>query len=346
MGGGGEGGGGPPRSSSGGIPSSKTIDEVEKELEQKTKEAIEKSEEKSDVKNLQNNENDIKNFVKEEMNKGSEKIPWDHNDHSINHVERVLKESPNVIQHLEKISFSEEFLNGNKLSDLDKEILKYAIILHDIGYSKSIKEHSTASKKYIEKINRGIKSEIVKEIALIAQLHTPEGIKKLGGRSLSDIVKKGIISDRVAYLASILTISDALDAGKQRVMSNSQNESAKNVIDRIKKKYSEGKAESKLEHWYGHQCFSNPNQSRDKNTIFLNIQLNTDLSEKHSAKIAFRVVDIISDITASYLTKSSKFKLELNILSKDIGKAKNWYNENNLIFQGEEKLSNVNYKTT
>ncbi|KKK65199.1 hypothetical protein LCGC14_2976560, partial [marine sediment metagenome] len=163
-----------------------------------------KTEEKSDLINLKNRETEINKSVEEEMNKASDKVPWDHNDHSIKHVERVLEIFPKIIDKFEKISFSKEFLSNRNLSDLEKEILKYSILLHDIGYTKSIKDHSLMSKEYIEKLNRGIKKSLLKEIATIAQLHTPEGIKQLGGKSLFDLVKKGLISDRIAYLASIL----------------------------------------------------------------------------------------------------------------------------------------------
>lgn len=317
------------------LPSSSKIDEIEKKIEEIKKEA----EEKSDLKNLQNQEENIREFVKTEMDKFSENLPWDHNDHSINHVERVLKKFPEVVQNFEDISFSKEFLNGNKLSDLDKEILKFAIILHDLGYCKSIKEHSIESEKYIKKIDRDMNQEIINQIALIAKLHTPAGIKALGGNSLSDLVKKGLITDRIAYLSSILTITDALDAGKQRVMYNSQKESAKTVIEKIKKTYSMVKAESKLEHWYGHQGFLNPQLIKEANNLALNIELNTDLADTYSSIIAFRVFDIITDITTSYLPSSKKFNLDLNIASKNPEKARNWYAENSLIFLSNEKLS-------
>lgn len=329
MGGGGGGGGGRSYSTSRDRPPAKTtMEEIEKKVE-----------EKSDFTNLKNNEEDIKNFVKIEMEKALDNLPWDHNDHSIKHVSRVLKNFSEVVKNFEELSFSKEFLKDNKLSKLDKEILRYAIILHDIGYSKSIKEHSLASKEYIEKINRGIKESIIKDIAIIAQLHTPEGIKKLGGSSLTDLVKKGKIGDRIAFLASILTISDALDAGKQRVMQNSQNEPANRVIKRIKTQYSTIKAESKLEHWFGHQGFSNPLLNKKNGNFNLSIKLDTNLSEKYGTKIAFRIVDIISDITTSHISSSKKFNLELRILSKNKEKANKWYSENRLIFLSEEKLS-------
>lgn len=305
----------------------------------KIERSIEEIKEKSDLTNLKNQEDEVKESVKEEMDKASEKIPWDHNDHSIKHVERVLEQFPKIIKKLEEISYSKEFLQGENLSDLDKEILKFAIILHDIGYSKSIKEHSTASKDYINKLNRGIEESIIKDIALIAQLHTPEGIKKLGGNSLSDLVNKGKINDRIAYLASILTLSDALDAGKQRVLRNSQGQLAKDVIEKIKAENSKAKAESKLEHWFGHQGFSNPNLKREDTNLNLNFELNSKLSEKYSTKIAFRVFDLITDITSSHLSSSEKFKLQLNIRSKNVELAKKWYNENKLMFESEEHLS-------
>jgi len=298
-----------------------------------------KVEEKSDFTNLKNHETEVRNYVKEEMNKASDKVPWDHNDHSIKHIERVLEKFPEIIENLEKITFSKEFLSGKNLSDLDKEILKYAIILHDIGYSKSIKDHSLMSKEYIEKLNRDIKESILTEIATIAQLHTPKGIKQLGGKSLSDLAEKGIISDRIAYLTSILIVSDALDAGKQRVMQNSQGETRSKVIEKIQSKYSPSVAESKLEHWFGHQGFSNPILEKSDNKLTMKFELDIKLSDQHSSKIAFRVLDIITDITSSYLSSSSKFKLDLNIASKKIEVAKNWFNENKLIFENEKNLS-------
>lgn len=319
---------------SGGVPSRSTVP-----LKSKADIVAKKIEDKSDLTNLKNKEDEIKKFVEEEMNKASDKVPWDHNDHSTKHIERVLEKFPEIIDNFEKISFSKEFLSGENLSDLDREILKYAIILHDIGYSKSIKDHSLLSKEYIEKLNRGIKKSILTEIATIAQLHTPEGIKQLGGKSLSNLVEKGHISDRIAYLTSILIISDALDAGKQRTMQNSQGETRSKVIEKIQSKYSTSVAESKLEHWYGHQGFSNPILNKSDNRLTLSVELDIKLSDQHSSKIAFRVLDIITDITSSYLSSSSKFKLDLNIASKNKEVAKKWFNENKLIFENEKNLS-------
>ncbi len=309
-------------------------------VEAKVDEIARKIEEKSDLTYLQNLETQIKNFVEEEMNKFSNKIPWDHNDHSINHIDRVLEKLPEIINNFEKISYSEEFLQGDKLSDLDKEILKYAIFLHDIGYSQSIKDHSIVSREYIEKLNRGIKESILKDVATIAQLHTPEGLRELNGTSLRDLVEKGHISDRIAYLASILIISDALDAGKQRVMQNSQGAAMQSVIDKIKSQFAPSIAERKLEHWYGHQGFGKPNLERSDNNLRLSFELDTNLSSQYSSIIAFRVLDIITDITNSHLISSSKFKLDLDIKAKNLDQAKNWFNENRILFQNEEKLSN------
>jgi len=327
MGVGGGGGGTPSRYSA---PSKSIADDIAKKVE-----------EKSDLIHLKNNETEIIKSVEEEMTKASDKVPWDHNDHSIKHVERVLEIFPKIIDKFEKISFSKEFLSNRNLSDLEKEILRYSILLHDIGYTKSIKDHSLMSKEYIEKLNRGIKESILKEIATIAQLHTPEGIKQLGGKSLTDLVKKGLISDRIAYLASILTVSDALDAGKKRIMQNSQGEANSKIIEKIKSNFTSSVAESKLEHWYGHQGFSNPILKESDNRLTLSIELDTKLSDQHSSKIAFRVLDIITDITSSYLSSTPKFKLDLNISSKNKETAKKWFNENKLIFENEKKLSEI-----
>ena len=327
MGGGGGGGGIPSRYSA---PSASKADDIAKKIE-----------EKSDLLNLKNIETEISKSVEEEMTKASDKVPWDHNDHSIKHIERVLEIFPEIIDKFEKISFSKEFLSNRNLSDLEKEILKYSILLHDIGYTKSIKDHSLMSKEYIEKLNRGIKKSLLKEIATIAQLHTPEGIKQLGGKSLFDLVKKGLIPDRMAYLASILTVSDALDAGKKRIMQNSQGEANSKVIEKIKSKFTSSVSESKLEHWYGHQGFSKPILKESDNRLTLTIELDTKLSDQHSSKIAFRVLDIITDITSSYLSSTSKFKLDLNISSKNKETAKKWFSENKLIFENEKKLSEI-----
>ncbi|MHA1382000.1 MAG: HD domain-containing protein [Candidatus Helarchaeota archaeon] len=316
-----------------------------KDYKSQIDEIAKKIKEKSQLTKLKNEEKNIKEFLKKEMEKAADYVPWDHNDHSIKHVERVLTNIPDLIKNLENISFSKEFLRGETLSDIDKEILKYSVILHDIGRcDPDTKNHALSSKNYIEQINRGIDSKITKEIALLAQLHTPSGIKKLGGKSLSDLVKKGIIDKKQAYLASILTIGDALDAGKARVQYNTQGESATKVIDKIKKKYSEGIATSKLQHWYGHQGFSNTKLIKENGNLKLKINLDIKVAEKNSTAIAFRVFDIIKDITTSYLPNSNKFKLDLRITSRNIEKARDWYNENKLIFGSEKKISNIEFE--
>jgi len=315
------------------------------DYQSKIDEIVQKTEEKSHLIKLKNEEKEIKEYVKKEMEKSATNIPWDHNDHSINHIKRVLKKIPSLIKNFDYISFSKELLRDNPLSDLDKEILKFAAILHDIGRcDPSTKNHALSSKKYIEKIDRNIDPNVIKEIGLLAQLHTLSGIKALGGNSLSDLVKKGIINRKQAFLATILTIGDALDAGKERVMYNTLGESASKVIKKIKNSYSEYIAKSKLEHWYGHKGFSDTQLTEENGRLKLKIKLDIHQSEKYSTAIAYRVFDIIKDITTSYLTNSKKFKLDLKIYSENPNKARKWYNENKLIFQSEDKLSKIEFE--
>ncbi|MBD3214676.1 MAG: HD domain-containing protein, partial [Candidatus Lokiarchaeota archaeon] len=210
---------------------------------------ISKEREKEGLEKLKNEEKKVREMLKEKMEKNSNNIPWDHNDHSTTHNERILKKFPSLVNNLDNISFSKEFLDGRELSELDKEILKYSIILHDIGRSvPNTKNHALSSRKLIEKMEGDINPKLKKNIALLAQLHTPSGIKELGGKSLADLVDKKTITKKQAYLASILTIGDALDAGKARVQKNTQGEFARKVINKIKKTYSRGIAKSKLEH--------------------------------------------------------------------------------------------------
>lgn len=303
----------------------------------------EREEEKLDK--LKNGEKNIKEYLKIKMEKSINNVPWDHNDHSISHNERILKKIPSLVKNLEAISFSKEFLEGKTLSDLDKEILRYSVILHDIGRcDPNMKNHALSGRKFIEKIKEDIHPEIRKEVAFLTQLHTPSGIKELGGKSLADLVDKKIITKRQAYLASVLTIGDALDAGKARVQKNTQGEQASKVINKIKESYSKGMAKSKLEHWYGHQGFSGVKLMKERNELKLKINLDSKMTEKNSTAIAFRIFDTIKDITTSYLPVSKKFKFELKIVSKDREKAEKWYNENKLIFKSEKKLSNVEFE--
>jgi exopolyphosphatase/guanosine-5'-triphosphate,3'-diphosphate pyrophosphatase len=99
--------------------------------------------------------------------------------------------------------------NFHRLSSLDRELLEYAALLHDIGYYIGFEKHHKHAYYLIKNISmNGFSEEEVEIMALVACYHRRAAPKKnnMGYRTLSKGVRR-----RVRWMSGILRIADALD---------------------------------------------------------------------------------------------------------------------------------------
>ncbi|MHA1314088.1 MAG: HD domain-containing protein [Candidatus Helarchaeota archaeon] len=329
MGGGGGGGGG-------NIPSySRPADE---KLEQKEADAAKRTTEKIAYTTMKEKEEILCKQIKEKIKENIEKIDWTLNDHGIMHLKRTIKNIKEISELFDKNSISKELIH-EKLSDYDKEILDYAARLHDIGRISGKKgSHAVQSANEIKKIKNIFPNKDSQDlVALLAKLHNLSGIRNLGGKSLKDLINKGRIDVKTAYLASILTVADAVDLGEQRIKTNSQGVPKSQVIERIKKELPKYRQESRLSHFYGHEGINNVKLSFDNKNVDIRIKLNDKKIKKYGPDVASRVKDFLRDYNSTTVVSSQKGQYNVKFVSKDPISAEEWYNKHELILSDEIK---------
>ena len=285
---------------------------------------------------LKEKSTEICNHVKEKFKENEKRIDWSINDHGIGHIKRTLENLENIINFLDEKSISKDLL-GEKLTDYDKEILKNAARVHDLGrIGDEGGNHAIQSVKEIEKMKDIFPNKESRElISLLAQLHNKSGIKSLGGKSLRDLVSKGKIDKKIAYLESILTMADAGDLGLKRIEKNSRGMPKNQVIEKIKKELPISKQKSRLSHYYGHEPINDLDWDFKKGKIFVRINVNSGKLNSNGSDVAYRINDYLRDYNSTLFPDSKKGKLGVKFISKDPKNAKNWYNKHKLILSDE-----------
>jgi len=272
----------------------------------------------------------LKQEFKKHIEKNKNNIPWDYNNHGEKHMENVVKNVDDVIKKYSEISIVKENLNRD-LSKLEIEILHASAILHDIGRGDlEEKRHSVASANLINKIKE-LSPEIRDRVKQICLLHNKEGIESLGGNNLQDLVDKNKISKETAFLARLLSNADALDAGKSRVMVNTQGESRTEVMHRIEtsQKFSQSQKDMKLSHWNGHWGFSKPDVITSDNHIGINIRMDENFAKNHP-EVSHRISDLIYDFKKD-APKTKKNEISIILRGKDLNSIRTWFDQNKFI---------------
>lgn len=99
--------------------------------------------------------------------------------------------------------------NLHQLSSLDRELLEYAVLLHDIGYYISYEKHHRHAFYLIRNVSlNGFSEEEVDIMALVARYHR-KGDPKVSHPVYRDLSKP--VRFRIRWLAALLKIADALD---------------------------------------------------------------------------------------------------------------------------------------
>lgn len=104
------------------------------------------------------------------------------------------------------------------MTSLDRELLEYAALLHDIGYYISFERHHLHTYYLIKNVSlNGFSPEEIEIMALVARYHRRATPKKnhQGYRDLSKGVRR-----RVKWLTAILRVADALDRSHFSVVEN------------------------------------------------------------------------------------------------------------------------------
>lgn len=293
---------------------------------------------------LNDNIEKLKKKVFSDINLNEKKIPWFFNNHGKEHIEKVEKNIEEVISKYSDISITKESL-GRQLNKYEQMVLNIAGILHDIGRNrKPEKGHSIASYQEILKMKNLIPHKETRQlIAKLALLHNRSGIKYIGGKNLPDLIKKGIISKREAFLSKILSNADALHAGKSRVLNNTQGENRKTVISRIEKskKFSESRKLRYLAHWIGHSGFYTPVIKKTSDNIGIQFRIDPTKLKKGSI-VAARISDVVRSFSKTRLSKSSKNRLTLILKCSDEKILRNFVHKNKYVL--EQYSDNIKLK--
>lgn len=275
----------------------------------------------------------------EQMKQASKNIDPNINDHGVGHVERVYKNTEEVESILDDVSATKEQI-GRLQSEEEKFVLRSAAVMHDVGRSAgSDKEHALESSKTIRsRPDLFPNSSERNNVARLAELHNQEGTRHYGTDNLAELARKGIISREEALQASILRISDALDAGQKRVETNSQGEPASKVVDRIKKTLPENQQKHLLSHWYGHKGIVDAKPKRENSKFVVNIKFDSKYLKSHGGDVAFRVKDMFSDMNTTVIGR--KYGVTLSCSNKE--QLDRWYGEYREVFAEEIEGVEVN----
>jgi metal-dependent HD superfamily phosphatase/phosphodiesterase len=266
------------------------------------------------------------------INSNKDNVEWYINDHGAEHSKRVKRVIQDLLNLLDRASFARSNL-GHFANPDERFKAKVSALLHDIGRLLGAdQDHPYESAKYIL-TNKNLKltDEQRKAIARLAILHADGTTRQMYGTDdLGELARKGIISREEAYLATVLRIADALDIGKKRVQQNTAGDSFEKVVNRINRDLPQDDAKVRLSHWYGHQGINNTTVTL-RNKITLNISLDSNRLEPHGEDVAYRVRDLIRDVSSSLLGKN----YSIRFTAKDTSKAQEWYDKHGDIFIDE-----------
>lgn len=237
---------------------------------------------------------------KQLMEEAKKNIKWFLTDHGPAHTDRVKEYTKEISEFLDEASTSVQKL-GRKLSDEEKYFLRLAASLHDVGRGLDGEQrHAEISAKIVNENDQlPFTDEERKIISKLCQLHSKTNTKEIyGTENLKELVEKGIIDQRTAYLSSILRLSDALDTTKERVQTNSQGEDRQTVLNRIKK-LPQNERERHLRVWQGHEGIEEWRIEERDGSPSIRLILKADLLEKQGHDISFRVKDVLRDLNST-----------------------------------------------
>jgi len=247
------------------------------------------------------------------------------NDHGAEHGKRVAQHMETVEDVLEDISLAGSYLD-RPLTPEEKFILKVAAHTHDIGRAFGADEnHPQVSAEYIRN-NTGLPLTDAQRrvIALLTLLHADGVTRRMFGTDdLAELARRGMISKREAYLASILRVADALDLGKKRIRHNTRGDSQDDTLKLINNLPPRERMQ-KLSHLNGHRGIYGAYFSNRNGRLTLEITLDKSELPSHGRDVANRIRDLLRDNAASIVDKQYTVRfsgLELQAVQQ-------WYDEN------------------
>lgn len=254
------------------------------------------------------------------------------NDHGIEHGERVAQK----VRALEDIFEDSETVENDlryQLTQEDRFILHVASKTHDIGRVMGAdKDHPKVSSDFVkDDKNIPLTPEQRALVAKLALLHADGTTREMYGTDdLAELARRGIISKREAYLASILRVGDALDAGKKRIRQNTLGESEEKTIQRIHH-LSPEKQKQQLSHWQGHRGINSADPVNRNGKVTLEISLDTSELKSHGVNVSERVRDIIRDSSSSVIDR----KYAVRFSGRNSRDIQEWYDRNQDVLYDE-----------
>lgn len=281
---------------------------------------------------LQKRLQDAEEKLKDTMNKGKDKVKWYLVDHGADHIRRVDQNLESAEKLFEKISIARNNL-GRSLTQEEIFKLKVAIAAHDIGRTMDDgKSHAMLSSEYVqEDTSIPLNATERREIAELCLLHSEGATREVYGTGdIAELLKRGILSPEVAYKATLLRISDACDAGKERAEVNTFGQSRSEVLERVNRELP-NQAHTITSHWHGHEGFEQPKLKKDDGKLAIEVILNSKALQSHGSDIAFRIKDMLRDFRSTIV--HNNYSLELKADNYEALQA--WYSAYHLVLEEE-----------
>jgi hypothetical protein len=229
------------------------------------------------------------------------------------------------------------------LAEKELLLIKIAAHAHDVGRGEQNgASHAERSANYVmdPKNSLPLSAEERDYVAKLCTLHSDGATRQLyGTEDLNELVRRGLLSPRDAKAASLLRVADALDAGNQRVQHNSQGESYDKVTERIRNELPATEANARVSHWVGHRGFQKPVLVADRGQAHLKIKLDDASLRVHGAQVAYRVKDILRDISRTLIDK--RYRITFSARNRQV--AREWLTRHAPILSDE--LGGINVST-
>lgn len=281
---------------------------------------------------LNQKKNQVDREVSKVINSNKENADPNINDHGVEHGNRVAQK----VRALEDVLEDSGTVEGDlryELTQEDKFILYVASKTHDIGrVIGADKDHPKVSSDFVQNDETiPLTPDQRALVAKLALLHADGTTREMYGTDdLAELARRGIISKREAYLASILRVGDALDAGKKRIRQNTLGESEEQTIRRIHR-LPEQKQQQQLSHWQGHKGINSADPVNRNGKVTLEISLDASELESHGVNVAERVRDIIRDSSSSVMDR----KYTVRFSGRNPHDIQEWYEKNQDVLYDE-----------
>lgn len=293
-----QGGGGPPYSPT--IRSGTRIAAAVQKTIQRQKEQLET------VDTMKDRLKRVEQFLTQKIQDIVNRIEWYLVDHGESHCSRAAKNVDKVDDVLDESSLTRSSGAG-PFSEKDLLLIKIAVHAHDIGRGEQDGgSHAERSAKYIlGSTDLPLSREEKDFVAGLCLLHSDGNTRmRYGTADLNDLVRRGLLTPKEGVAATLLRVADALDAGTPRAEHNSQGEKFERVAQRIRSELPAGDADTRLAHWLGHRGFQTPILTTERGEASLKIRLNDASLRSHGAQVAYRIKDLLRDISTTLIDKA------------------------------------------